>query len=175
MDPQAEREFGEFVGARSTALLRTAYLLTGGHREQSEDLLQNALTKTALRWNRIRRSDRADVYVRRAMYHEQVSSWRRRRLRREDPVGDLPDVMGADDQMTVVHLRLPLVTALAQLTAKQRTIVVLRYAEDLPEAQVAEIVGCSVGTVRRQTFDAVRRLRALLPDLWTEPAEETTR
>ena len=85
MDAEAEREFREFVAARSAALFRSAYLLTG-QREQAEDLLQGVLAKVARRWTRIRLAP--EPYVRRALYHEQVSRWRLRSWGREAAYGD---------------------------------------------------------------------------------------
>ncbi|WP_327030374.1 SigE family RNA polymerase sigma factor [Micromonospora sp. NBC_01740] len=161
------KTFHEFVAHRSPALSRTAYLLTGDHH-LAEDLLQSALAKTYQHWRRIRSGD-PDAYVRRVMYHHQVSWWRRRRLaERLDPE---PSDQPGDDHSDTTALRLTLAAALRQLTPRQRAVVVLRFYEDLTETQVAEVLGCSVGTVKRHGHDAVRRLRAIAPNL-VDPAAE---
>jgi RNA polymerase sigma-70 factor (sigma-E family) len=149
--------FDEFVQARAGALGRTAYLLTGDHH-LAEDLLQTALMQAARHWERIATSPEA--YVRRTLYHQNISWWRRRRLR-ETRLGDhdAPS-MSADPD-----LRLTLEQALARLTAKQRTTLVLRYFEDLTEAQAAAVLGVSVGTVKSTTRQALDRLRTLAPEL----------
>ena len=163
--------FHEFVVHRSLALSRTAYLLAGDH-QFAEDLLQSALARTNRHWRRIRGGD-PEAYVRRVMYHQQVSWWRRRRLaeRLESATTD----RAGDDHSETVARRLSLAAALRQLTPRQRAVVVLRFYEDLTEAQVAEVLGCSVGTVKRHGHDAVRRLRAITPDLVDRTAERSPR
>jgi RNA polymerase sigma-70 factor (sigma-E family) len=162
MDAEANQQFQEFVAARTPALIRLAYLLTGD-QHSAEDLLQTALTKTLVRWRSLRNGN-PEAYVRKVLYHEQVSWWRRASRRRETPVHPLPDTSSAD-LTGDVDLRLQMRDALLQLTAKQRAVLVLRYFEDLPESQVADVLGCSVGTVRSQTHRAVARLRILAPEL----------
>jgi RNA polymerase sigma-70 factor (sigma-E family) len=137
-----------------------AYLLTGGDQHAAEDLLQIALTRTADRWSRV---DDPEAYVRRIMYHQQVDWWRLARRRRETSVATLPEVAG-EDRTRAVDLRLALRQALARLTARQRAVLVLRYFEDLPEAEVAQIMGCSVGTVRSTAHRSLARLRTLSPE-----------
>ncbi len=164
MDAEAEREFREFVGARSAALFRSAYLLTG-QREAAEDLLQTVLAKVARRWSRIRLEP--EPYVRRALYHEQVSRWRRR-SRGQEFAGAVPDAAAPGDHAAATDLRLALAAALGRLTPRQRAVVVLRYVEDLPERDVATVLDVSVGTVRSTASRALSRLRAECPTLWTE-------
>ncbi|WP_262282260.1 SigE family RNA polymerase sigma factor [Micromonospora sp. MA102] len=163
--------FHDFVVQRSPALSRTAYLLTGDH-QHAEDLLQSALARTYRHWRRIRDGD-PEAYVRRVMYHQQVSWWRRRRI--AERLDATPVERGGGDHSEDIALRLSVVAALRRLTARQRAVVVLRYYEDLTEAQVAEVLGCSVGTVKRHGHDAVRRLRALVPDLWEAAPERSGR
>ncbi|MFG3298741.1 SigE family RNA polymerase sigma factor [Micromonospora chersina] len=163
--------FHEFVVQRSPALSRTAYLLTGDH-QHAEDLLQSALARTYRHWRRIRDGD-PEAYVRRVMYHQQVSWWRRRRV--AERLDATPVERGGGDHTEHTALRLSVVAALRRLTARQRAVVVLRYYEDLTEAQVAEVLGCSVGTVKRHGHDAVRRLRGLVPDLWERTPERSGR
>jgi len=161
VDERARRDFGEFVAARSAELLRVAYVLTGD-RHAGEDLLQSALTKAAAQWGRIRGAP--EGYVRRIMYREQVSGWRRRARRLEIVVAEVPE-LPARDEVAGVEARLALRDALLALPPGKRVMLVLRYLEDLPEAQVADILGCSVGTVRSQTHKAIAQLRSVLPPL----------
>jgi RNA polymerase sigma-70 factor (sigma-E family) len=158
VDDSARREFAEFAAARSGALIRVAYVLTGDHHA-AEDLLQTALTKAAARWGSIHTSP--DAYVRQVMYREQVSWWRRRAGHRETTMAEVPD-QAAAAAGTGAETRLSLQQALRALPAGKRAVLVLRYFEDLPEAQVASILGCSVGTVRSQTYKALTQLREAL-------------
>ena len=158
MDDSARREFTEFAAARSSALIRVAYVLTGD-QHAAEDLLQTALTKAAERWGRIHTAP--DAYVRQVMYREQVSRWRCGARHRETPLADMPDQAAAAAD-TSAETRLSLQQALRDLPAGKRAVLVLRYFEDLPEAQVASILGCSVGTVRSQTHKALAQLRTAL-------------
>jgi RNA polymerase sigma-70 factor (sigma-E family) len=150
------REFGEFAAARSGALIGLAYVLTAD-QHAAEDLLQTALTRAAGRWGRIHDPE---AYVRQIMYREQISSWRRRARRRETTMADPPDRAIMAD--TGAEARLIVREALRALPAGKRAVLVLRYLEDLPEAQVASILGCSVGTVRSQTSKAITQLRSVL-------------
>ncbi|MGW0971883.1 SigE family RNA polymerase sigma factor [Streptomyces sp. NPDC002516] len=166
MDAEADETFRDFVASRSTALLKTAVLLSGGDRHAAEDLLQNALIKVAGRWNRV---DEPEAYVRRILYRQQVSRWRLKWPRRELSVAEPPETSGpavpGADASAAAELRVVMRGALARLTARQRTVLVLRYFEDLPEADVARLLGCSVGTVRSTTHRSLARLRTLAPEL----------
>jgi RNA polymerase sigma-70 factor (sigma-E family) len=162
MDAEAHESFREFVANRSSALLRTAVLLSGGDRYAAEDLLQNALIKAAGRWHRI---DEPEAYVRQILYRQQVSRWRLKWPRRELSVAEPPEASPGADLSAAAELRVVMRGALARLTARQRTVLVLRYFEDLPEADVARLLGCSVGTVRSTTHRSLARLRALAPEL----------
>jgi RNA polymerase sigma-70 factor (sigma-E family) len=161
VDERARQDFSEFVAARSGELLRLAYVLTAD-RDAAEDLLQSALTRAAAHWGRIRTAPEA--YVRRIIYREQVSRWRRGARRRETIVAQVPD-RPAQDQVGEAVARLALREALLALPPRKRAVLVLRYLEDLPEAQVADILGCSVGTVRSQAHKAIGQLRSVLPSL----------
>ena len=156
---QEEESYHAFVTARHAALQRTAYVLTGNHHD-AEDLLQTALMKAAGVWGRI--SERPEPYVRQVMYHENVSRWRRRRVA-EEPLG-AHDV-ARDDESDRAWARLMLADALARLTPKQRTVLVLRYYEDLTETQAAAVMGVRPGTIKSQTRHALMRLRQVAPDL----------
>jgi RNA polymerase sigma-70 factor (sigma-E family) len=158
---RVDGSFDEFVEGRSTALLRTAYLLTGD-RGHAEDLLQTALMRTARHWHRARESPEA--YVRKALVnlsHDRIRGLFRRP--REAPLPADPDavavaVPGPDamaDRMVVVR-------ALAALPTRQRQVVVLRYFDDLTVEQTAALLDCSTGTVKSYTSRALARLRELL-------------
>lgn len=162
MKPEDEERFREFVATRSPALLRTAYLLTGDVHH-AQDLLQTALLATARRWARIR--ERPEPYLRRAMYRHQVNRWRARARRPEALVAVPPERAARRDHAQDTVVRHRLIEALRTLPPRQRTVVVLRYYEDRPEAEVAEVLGISVGTVRSQASRALAKLRELYPDL----------
>ena len=145
MDAGSREEFRAYVAARSAALLRTATLLTGD-RALAEDLVQTALARTYLAWGRIRSRDAVDAYVRRVLVTT-YATWWRRRWRGEVPHERLPEHPGRDPYREVEE-GLALRAALARLPRRQRAVVVLRYWDDLPEREVAELLGCSVGTVK---------------------------
>ncbi|CAM5585987.1 SigE family RNA polymerase sigma factor [Streptomyces chartreusis] len=173
MDAEAQDGFREFVENRSSALLRTAVLLSGGDRHAGEDLLQSALMKAADRWHRI---DEPEAYVRQILYRQQISRWRLKWRRRELSVAEPPEAAAGPDGAAAAELRLLMRGALARLTARQRTVLVLRYFEDLPEADVARILGCTVGTVRSTTHRSLARLRSLAPELGAlDPADPGSR
>lgn len=153
--------FAEFVAARGPALSRTAYLLMGDHHGAA-DLVQAALEKAARHWRRISVAGDPDAYVRRIMVNQRTSWWRRDR----DSVGagEIPE-RPVDDPTGRSLDRITLAQALARLAPRQRAIVVLRFYEDYTVSQAAAALGCSEGTVKSQTHDALVRLRSLLPDL----------
>src|SRR5215471_17285225 len=156
MDDHDRQAFREFVAARTPTLMRIAYLLTGNQHD-AEDLLQTALTRAASKFRSIRHKD-PEAYVRRILYHEQVSWWRRRSRRRETSTDQVPDTPVTDGS-EAVDVRLAARQALLQLTPRQRAVLILRYFEDLPEAEVAKLLDCSVGTVRSQAHRAISKLR----------------
>jgi RNA polymerase sigma-70 factor (sigma-E family) len=155
-----EDAFRAFVVARRPALVRSAVLLTGDHH-LAEDLVQTALARLALNWTRVSAKGSAESYARRIVFTTHVSWWRRRRIR--EVLVDPPDAAMADPQDTAD--RLVLRAALARLTAKQRSVLVLRFYEDLTEVQTARVLGVGVGTVKSQTRHALDRLRELAPEL----------
>jgi RNA polymerase sigma-70 factor (sigma-E family) len=148
--------FRAFVAARSVALSRTAFLLTGDSHA-AEDLLQEALARVAGRWRRVIAGGDPEPYVRRVIYTVHVSRWRRQRGR-ELP-GDVPDRSGRADLAEQSAGRLTVRSALDELTPKQRAVIVLRYYDDLTERETAALLGVSVSTVKAQTADALARLR----------------
>lgn len=146
--------FEEYVAARGRALWRTAWLLTcDAHR--AEDLVQTALVKCWRRWDSIAADGSVDGYVRRALVTT-YTDWWRRRWSGEVPTASLPDVAATGADLAV---RRDVVAALAALPRGQRAVVVLRFYEDLTEAQTAAALGVSVGTVKSQTARALRNLR----------------
>jgi RNA polymerase sigma-70 factor (sigma-E family) len=148
--------FRDYVTTRSGSLLRSAYLLTG-NRADAEDLVQAALAKTYLAWDRIEDRRALDGYVRRAMINTHISWWRRRRLE-EYPTDELPDQVVAD-HASASDLAETLRRAVDRLPQRMRAAVVLRYFEDMTEAEVADALGVSLGTVKSTVSRAVAKLR----------------
>lgn len=169
----ARASFAAFVEARAPRLLRTAWLLTGD-AVAAEDLLQSALARTWPHWPALAAGGEAEAYVRRAMVNTQISWWRRR-WRGEVPTAEPPERPSTSDAYAAVDDRAALGAALRTLPPRQRAVVVLRYYEDLSEAQVAATLGCSVGTVKSQNAKALARLRPLIgPDGEAPAASGTT-
>jgi RNA polymerase sigma-70 factor (sigma-E family) len=155
-------EFEEFAIAATPSLLRVGYLLTGD-QHLAEDLVQAALSRTYRSWRALDDTGNAHAYARKVMYHLQVAWWRRKRVAErlyERPVDGV-----IEDVSSEIDLKLSLRQALDQLTAKQRAIVVLRFFEDRSLAETAAVLECTEGTVKKQTFRALARLRAVLPNL----------
>jgi RNA polymerase sigma-70 factor (sigma-E family) len=154
----AESEgFAGFVASREQALQRTAWLLTGDWA-MAEDLVQTALVRSWSRWERIRRHDDPEVYVRKVIVNTWLS-WNRRRWRREHAAGELPDRPAPGDVASDVVVRVAMRDALGSLTDRQRAVIVLRIFDDLPEAQVAQMLDCAVGTVKSTMSKALAKLR----------------
>ncbi len=148
--------FRDYVLARGTALLRMAIVLTG-NKADAEDLVQAALAKTFLAWDKINDHAALDAYVRRAMINTHISWWRRRRVQ-EYPTDELPDQVVADharesDMAEVVR------RALDRLPRRMRAAVMLRYFDDMTEPEIAAALGISLGTVKSTVSRAVARLR----------------
>lgn len=153
-------ELREFVAARGAALSRAAYLLTGD-RHAAEDLVQETYVVMVRQWRRIDSSN-PEPYVRRIMYSRFVDGWRRRRLA-EFPTATPFEVGDHVDELGRAVDRLTLRDALLRLTPRQRAVLVLRFFEDLTEAQAADVLGVSTSTVKSQTRVALQRLRELAP------------
>jgi RNA polymerase sigma-70 factor (sigma-E family) len=161
MGEQDDESFREFVATGSAALLRVAYLLVGD-LGQAEDLLQSALVKTYLAWGRIRDPGAVHAYVRRVLVTT-ATSWWRRRAAHEVPVAAPPELVAPDfagRQAEAETMRRLLLT----LPAKQRAVLVLRFYEDLTEAEVAEVLGVTRGTVSRYVTRGLAALRARLDE-----------
>jgi RNA polymerase sigma-70 factor (sigma-E family) len=153
---ESERDFVEYVEARQQALVRFAYLLTSDHHT-AEDLVQTALAKTFLTWGRLRDRGAVDAYVRRIIVNENASMWRRAWKRRERSAEILPDRGTVDPD---VESRDAMWSVVQSLPPRQRAAVVLRYYEDLSEAETAAVLGCSVGNVKSQTSRGLAAMRA---------------
>ena len=152
MDATTRATFDEFARSRMPALLRFAHALSGDP-QTAADLVQDALERTILAWPRVTRQDDPEAYVRRAIVNRHISRWRR--LRREHLTAAVPETTyvptsGHDEVLWA---------ALAQLPPRQRAVIVLRYYEDLSEAQTAQALGCAVGTVKSQASKALAKLR----------------
>lgn len=164
-------DFVEFVSARGSTLYRLAYLLTAS-TSAAEDLLQTSLEKCFARWEKVRRMEAPEAYVRKVMVntltsHRRTLSWRREVLRAEIPGLTVEPAQDA----VLDHAQLwPLVCALPE---RQRAVIVLRYYEDLSLVETAEILGCAVGTVKSQTSDAMRALRRGISAMSQEVGVET--
>ena len=161
-DRRADKDatFSAYMSARQAALYRTAYLLAGDHAT-AEDLLQTAFAKLYLSWDRIRDREALDGYVRRIMVNENTSLWRRAWKRREHSSDSLPDrgaVDTYDDGMGG-----ELWSFVQTLPPRQRSVIVLRSYEQLSEAEIADVLGVSVGTVKSQASRALAALRARAP------------
>jgi RNA polymerase sigma-70 factor (sigma-E family) len=164
-----EEEFREFVAARSPALLRTAYLLTGDWAT-AEDLLQTALTKIFLAWKRLGEIEAVEPYARRVLVNTSISWWRRR-WHGERPTEILPE-RAAPDRVDEQLERDALWRHVKALPARQRAVLVLRFYEDLSEAQTAATLNISTGTVKSQTSRALHTLRQRLGDEQLRAAEQ---
>jgi RNA polymerase sigma-70 factor (sigma-E family) len=157
VDAAAEAEFSEFVNGRWLQLVRLGFVLTGD-RGLAEDLAQTALARAYASWPQVRRAGDPDAYVRRVMVNANHSRFRKRRVAEqltgtvpEPPPAEVAD--GSDNRVT-------LIAALMSLPLGQRSVVVLRFWLDMTEAQVAQALGCSVGTVKTQGSRALAKLRA---------------
>ncbi|WP_166346280.1 SigE family RNA polymerase sigma factor [Phytoactinopolyspora limicola] len=156
--------FTEFVANRGPALLRMALALTAD-RALAEDLVQEALTRAVGRWGKLVRDGDPERYIRAIMLNETRSQWRRRVRRQEVVTDDVPELAATDTtDYDVVH-RIDMANVLKHLSPRQRAIIYLRYYEDISVAETATLMNCSPGTVKRQSFDALKRIRRLAPEL----------
>ena len=155
-------EYEQFVRSRTPALLRSAYLLTAD-QHLAEDLVQAALARTHRAWSGLHQTGNAEAYTRKVMYHLQVSWWRRRRVPEwlTSAVPERRDGEFADRAATRATLK----QALLRLSPGQRAVLVARFFEDRSEAETAELLGISVGTVKSQTARALHRIREVAPEL----------
>jgi RNA polymerase sigma-70 factor (sigma-E family) len=153
-------DFEDWLSAREPSLQRTAHLLTGDVHS-AKDLVQNTLAKLYLAWDRVRTADNIDAYARRVLLNEHRAAWRRPVTRREqvtDSVPERPLLVSEYDGSREAVWRF-----VCSLPPKQRTVLVLRFYEQLTEAEIADLMGISVGTVKSQSSRAIAALRAALP------------
>jgi RNA polymerase sigma-70 factor (sigma-E family) len=160
MGSQRDEEFVAFVRERGRALARTATLLAGDP-QSGEDLLQTALALTYVRWRRSSDIDDLERYVRVVLVRSQIS-WRRRLSSTELPTDSGFGEIAVPDIAERFADRAPLLAALHQLSPKQRSALVLRFFDDLSEADTAQVLGCSTGSVKQHTSRGLARLRELL-------------
>ena len=160
MTPLAESEgsFEEFMAGSLAGLLRFGYVLTGD-RHRADDLVQAALVATYRRWRHVR-ADGPHAYVRRAMVNTHTSMWRR--TRRETLMPEGFDSVSGSGNPSAYDEADELVRVMRVLPARQRAVIVLRYYDDLTEAETARVLGCSVGTVKSHASRALRSLRTEL-------------
>ena len=169
---EQDEEFTDFVGAHGQRLLRTAVLLTGD-RGRGEDLLQTSLARAYGRWDTVARADDPVAYVRKMLVNGHLS-WLRRLSNTEQVVEQLPDVSSWEDLQAAHAEADELRAALRQLSPRVRTAVVLRYLDDLTEADTARLMGCSVSTVGKHTARGLAVLRTALTSS-PDPARTTRR
>jgi RNA polymerase sigma-70 factor (sigma-E family) len=164
-----DEAFRDFVHTRRRSLVGTAWLVTAD-RHIAEDCVQDALVGVHRHWARLRRDGNPEAYARRAAINSALS-WRRRRRIAEVPVENLPDIREAaarDDALDP-----DLVAALRSLPPRMRAVVALRFVEDRSEAETADLLGCSLGTVKSSTHRGLAKLRAALTD--AAPSTSSTR
>ncbi|MGW4956320.1 SigE family RNA polymerase sigma factor [Nonomuraea sp. NPDC004186] len=166
-----DAEFVSFVRHRGDHHLKTAVLLTGDWHT-AEDLVQSCLGKLYRVWHRLDTSSDPDAYLRRILVNT-YRSWWRARWRREIPRAELPELPGPGDVGDTRAVAEDVRQALARLPARQRTALVLRFFADLPEAEVAELMGCSPGTVKTHTHRGLQAMRRLIsPDTLVNRTED---
>jgi RNA polymerase sigma-70 factor (sigma-E family) len=157
VDGEPEREFSEFMARRHRDLVRSAFVLIGD-RQRAEDLVQTALFRTFTAWSRLRSVDTAESYARTTMVRLALR-WRARRWTSEIATGDVPESpLSADDDDAVMGV--DVWRALRTLAVEQRAVLVLRYLEDLSEAETAAVLHCSIGTVKSRASRALDVLRS---------------
>ena len=160
MQSDAENDVREFVAARTLSLYRTAFLLVGDSHE-AEELTQAALVQVIDSWDKIRRRDAPEVYARRVLINLAAQRWRRLRAYR-DLIGRQPRPGSTPDPAESIVVRNAMAAAVRSLPMRMRAVIVLRYYDDLSEAEVAAILGVTSGTVKSQTSKALAHLRARL-------------
>jgi RNA polymerase sigma-70 factor (sigma-E family) len=157
-------DFEQFVATHVDDLLRTAFLIVWDEAE-AEDLVQDCLLKAARRWPRIRRVEQPRAYVRRILVNLALDGARGRARRRSELETEAAASASAIDPRPALDTRADLLQALGELPARQRAVLVLRYFNDLTEAQVAEVLGCSPGTVKSSASRGLARLREPLKSI----------
>lgn len=176
MEQSEEDAFTRFVAEAGGRLARSAYLLAGGDRAAGEDLVQGALERTYRHWPRVVRAGGAEAYVRRALVNAAIN--RRRGRFREEPLEAI-GLDGGPADATDVGLawahRDEILRALRTLPPRQRAVVVLRYLDDLSEAETAAVLGCAVGSVKSQASRGLARLREQMSGNAPSPGDGPSR
>ena len=162
MQTAEEEEFREFVVGCRHRLLRTAYALCG-NRDRAEDLVQVTLVRTYRSWQRIRRREAPEAYARKVLVNLNIRWWQGRARRGEQLTAAVPDLAAPQPELDFEGQDL-LWRAIQSLPPRMRAVVVLRYLEELKEYEAAEVLGCSVGTVKSQTSRALTKLRHILTE-----------
>ncbi|MFY1700606.1 SigE family RNA polymerase sigma factor [Micromonospora sp. WMMA1923] len=153
-------DFDEFVQGRGRALLRFAYVLCGD-AHLAEDIVQEVLARMHRRWDKVTAMHHPEAYVRAAIVR-QFLSWRRRRASREAVLAEVPEPVGPDEPQHRVLARAHMWQLLAGLPRSQRAVLVLRFYCDLPDDEIATLLGCGESTVRSQASRALARMRTIL-------------
>lgn len=154
----APTAFEEFFHHSWRRLFPTAMAIAGD-RASAEDALQSAFAKAYASWGRVSAADHPEAYVRRMVVNEIISSRRSAWFRRERPTGEHDSTVSTASEEAAVVDRDALWSAVQGLPVRQRAVIVLRYYEDLSEAQIADVLGCSRGTVKSQASSALKNLR----------------
>ncbi|HEX4106776.1 MAG TPA: SigE family RNA polymerase sigma factor [Solirubrobacteraceae bacterium] len=175
---RARAEFECFVEGSADRLLRTGYLIVWD-LEEAEDLVQETLLRVARRWPRVRTMDKPHAYARQILVNLALDGGGRRARRRHELAGgealhERPDRASAR-ALADLDTRAELLAALGALPPRQRAVLVLRYFEDLPEAQVAQALGCSQGTVKSSASRGLARLREALQPVEPVPVTGETK
>lgn len=166
---RAQDEFELFAATHADGLIRAAYLMVGD-RGDAEDIVQECMLRLARKWPRVRRMEYPGAYAHRVMVSLVLDGRRLRSRRTVELAATAPEFRpGAGGEAASLDARADLMHALRGLPARPRAVLVLRYFSDLPEAEVATILGCSVGTVKSSTSRALERLRRTLGEAATEP------
>ncbi|GAB7039266.1 MULTISPECIES: SigE family RNA polymerase sigma factor [Catenuloplanes] len=155
-------DFDDFVHGRGRALLRFAYVLSGD-AHLAEDLVQEVLARMHRRWPKVTAMDSPEAYVRTAIVRQFVS-WRRRFSAREAILADVPEPAGFDEPQARVAARDQMWQLMAGLPRSQRAVLVLRFYEDLPDDEIAALLGCGQSTVRSQAARALAKMRTMLSE-----------
>src|ERR1700722_16546665 len=170
-----DSSFEDFVAGSSARLFTMARLLTGGNRAEAEDLLQGAYERAYRRWGRITRRADPERYVRQILVNASIDRWRRIGRHPERPLAGSGAAPRTADTAAAVADRDLLLRGLAALAPRQRAVLVLRYFEDLSEAQTAAMLSCSVGTVKSQAARGLARLREITGEAADRDASAITR
>jgi RNA polymerase sigma-70 factor (sigma-E family) len=168
---RAHTEFERFARGHTDGLVRTAYLMVGD-RGDAEDIAQECMLRLARKWPRVRKMEHPGAYARRVMVSLVLDGRHQRARRTLELATTAPELAaGINDQLVAsIDLRADLIWALRGLSPRHRAVLVLRYFSDLPEAEVATILGCSVGTVKSSASRALTQLRQTLEQSTPEPA-----